>query len=184
MSFSAVEHKLKTARNIDELNFCLNQILSEKGISMYSFTYYAVHPSSRKKIKYDLASAKFRTWHEYYLDQHYDEIDTTFQSFKETNLPIFWDVREQIKYAKTKKEKQMRQDALKFGAVKGLSIPLFDAYQGHASLTLVQMKAENWLEGKNTELKFYLFVIAHCYFSFLQKHLLSLHHSEKNLLTH
>lgn len=159
---------LKNATHIDEVNIALRAILKQYNISMFTYTFYSLNPHSKEKIKYDACSENYIGWHQHYLAEHYDEIDTTHNTVNKNSLPVFWDLREQVKSAKTQKEKQMRLDSIKFGVIKGLSIPLHGIHEDYANFLVAQNKNETCLE-KWEEIQYDIFIIAHYYHSYIQK---------------
>lgn len=173
MKLSKLEVQFKSTRNVEELNALLQQYLADLKITMYSFTYYSHHTNVMHKLKYDLASPKFEVWHKHYLSEHYEEIDSDLETTHRITLPIYWNVKQQLEEARTPKERQMRLDTIEFGAEKGLSIPIHGPQEDFATFLVVQMKGESCLENWQ-ELQHELFVVAHYYYAYLQKHLLKL----------
>lgn len=179
MLISEFEILLKTARTPDQLDMILQNQLAKMGIYTFSFTYYSRHTNSLNKLKHDFASANFRIWHQHYLDQHYEEVDSTLEKVHQSNLPTFWDLQQQLKEAKTLRERQMRLDSIAFGAVKGLSIPIHGPQEDFASFLVVQMQGENCLEHWQ-KLQYELFLIGYYYYSYLQPLLLKTKKPEQN----
>lgn len=166
-----LEQAFLQAKNIRQLKLVLQSYLKTHGITSFAFTYYATDPNTLNKIKYEDCSDSYKSWHKHYLDEKYEEIDSTFDSFKTTTLPIAWNVAEQIANAKSPREKQMRLDTLKFGTEKGISIPLYGPYNGYASLLLIQKTGEKCLD-KWPKIKYEIFAMAHCYFNCMQNFLI------------
>lgn len=179
MNLRHFKNELQLAQDVIQTRYALKNFLLNYGIHTYSFTFYAIHPQSCNKIKHEFCSSNFKKWHEHYLQENYDEIDTTFDNFRVTTLPIYWEVQQQIKDAKTQKELQMRKDSYQYGARKGLSIPLYGPYQGYASLTLIQMVNETCLD-QWEEIQCDLFAGAHLFFTTLHRFLLMKHDTSKN----
>lgn len=145
----AITHLLKQlddTRNIDEINQVFQQYSSDLGIKAFAFTYYSLNPSSRKKLKYEYASPSIKPWHNYYLESGYEDIDQTLQWARQAILPVFWDVNDQLKQAKTEREKELRQESLNFGIERGFSIPIHGPQQDFAVLAIYQMKGEKTLD--------------------------------------
>lgn len=171
MQLIEFEKKLTTATNLAQLNTALTQYLATFGIKNFAFTYYSYHPNSHNKLKYDYASPNFSLWHKHYIGEAYEDIDTTLDTVYRTSLPIFWDIQQQLKEAKSPREKQMRLDSIAFGAKKGLSIPIHGPQEDFAILLLIQMHDEKCLENWQ-ELQYNLFAMAYYYYAHLQKILL------------
>jgi len=162
-----LEQSLKSAPTIAELNTVLQNFLLQLKITTFSFTYYSYYPNSLNQLKFDFTSPNFASWHQHYVNEHYEEIDSTLEKVYRTNLPTFWDLQQQLKDASSPREKQMRLDSIAFGAEKGLSIPIHGPQEDFANFLVVQMKDETCLEDW-PHLKYDLFVAAYFYYSYLQ----------------
>ncbi len=165
-------HKaLNNATRIEEVNSALKAVLKRYGISMFTYTFYSLNPHSKEKIKYDACSDNYLAWHEHYLAEGYDNIDTTHNLVSKHGLPLFWNIQEQVKEAKTEKERQMRLDSIKFGVIKGVSIPLHSTHEDYANFLVAQYKNETCLD-KWHEIQYDIFVIAHFYHQYIQNFIL------------
>jgi DNA-binding CsgD family transcriptional regulator len=171
MKLLELESALMMAKSILELNKAIVQYLRGFGITTFSFTYYYHHPSSHNKLKYDFATPNFEPWHKHYLNEGYEDIDSTLDFAHKTTLPTFWNLEQQLKEAKTPREKQMRLDSIAFGVTQGLSISIHGPQEDFATLTLVQMKNQKCLD-KWRELQYEMFAVGHYYYFYLQQHLL------------
>ena len=165
------EQTLKATHSISQLNQVLGQYLTSYGIKTFAYTYYSYHPTSQNKLKYDFATPNFLRWHKHYIEEGYEDVDSTLESVYQTVLPTFWDLQQQLKDAKSPREKQMRLDSIEFGAQKGLSIPIYGPNEDFAILLLVQMRGENCLNNSQ-ELQFEFFAAAYYYYFYMQKELL------------
>jgi len=167
-----LEHNLKQACGLDECESVLKLYLEEKQFIMYSFTYYAYHPHSNNKIKYDMCSSRFKLWHQHYLREQYNTLDSTLSTVYHTHLPVYWNIEQQLAEATSEREYQMRKDSIEFGTQSGLSIPIHGPHNNFAILLVVQMQGQDCqLELVSTQHK--LFVAAHLYYHFIQKHLIN-----------
>lgn len=119
-----LENQLAQANQLNECDAALARYLNKKGISTYSFTYYAFHPNSANKLKYDMSSANFKRWHQHYLAEQYNDIDSTLSFVYNNHLPIYWNIIQQLAQATSAVERKMRLDSLAFGTEAGLSIPI------------------------------------------------------------
>lgn len=164
--------QFQAAKNIDELNKLLAQQLTAWNISTFAFTYYAHHPLSSNKLKYEYCSRNFKIWHEHYIAEDYEEIDSTMTTVYRSNIPIAWDLQNQLAMAKSERERQMRLDSMKFGAEKGLCIPIHGCDDDFAILLIVQMKGEQTLD-ENPTIAEQLLLLGHYYFHSLQALLIS-----------
>jgi LuxR family transcriptional activator of bioluminescence operon len=164
-------NRLQKASSIRTLNDALRDYLFSYGITMFAFTYYSYAPSSINKLKYDYASPEFSVWHQHYLDEGYEDIDSTLDVVYQSRLPQPWDLREQLKQARNPRERQMRKHAIEFGAEKGISIPLHGPHDDFAILVIVQMHGQHFLE-KNPMLQYELLAVGYLYYDYLQKQLL------------
>lgn len=165
------EESLKKATSVNEINKLLEKYLAALGITTFSFTYYSYYPNSKNKLKYDFCSSNFSLWHQHYISEGYEDIDSTLDIVYQQVLPIFWDLEQQLREAKSPREKKMRLDSIAFGAEKGLSIPIHGPQEDFAILLLVQMQKQSCLE-KWVELQYEFFSAAYCYYFYLQRILL------------
>jgi LuxR family transcriptional activator of bioluminescence operon len=134
----------KTALNIQELNHQLEAALSLLNIHTFSYSHYTYHPRSKQKLKYEYCSKNFLPWHEYYLSEQHEEIDTTLHACYLSTEPFIWMLDEQLAQAKTSKERQMRIDSINFGIQGGISIPIHGPNNDFAHLVLIQMNKDNF----------------------------------------
>jgi DNA-binding CsgD family transcriptional regulator len=171
MTLELFEKQLKLARTMSELDQALQKYLASLKITTFAFTYYSYYPNSLNKIKYDICSPNFEIWHKHYLEENYEEIDTTLEKVYRKSLPEFWDLQKQLKEARTPKEKQMRLDSIEFGAEKGLSIPIHGPHEDFAILLVVQMRGEHCL-AEWQKIQYDLFAAGYYYYSYLQPILL------------
>ncbi|MBA2709886.1 MAG: LuxR family transcriptional regulator [Tatlockia sp.] len=167
-----LENELAGGNHIGACNVALNSYLKNKGITTFSFTYYAYHLNSPNKLKYDMCSANFATWHKHYLEEEYDNVDSTLRFVYNNHLPIHWNLKQQLAQASCESERKMRQDSIDFGAIEGLSIPIHGAHNNFAILLLVKMKKDN-CDLRQQSLQHEFFVASYLYFHFIQVHLLN-----------
>jgi LuxR family transcriptional activator of bioluminescence operon len=166
-----LENALVQARTITECDHALNCYLNKKGITTYSFTYYAYHPNSANRLKYDMCSHNFRLWHEHYLAEQYNNIDSTLSFVYNNHLPIYWNLKQQLTQATSENERKMREDSIAFGTESGLSIPIHGPHNNFAILLLVQMQNQHCnLQESNAQYEY--FIVAHHYYHYIQTHLL------------
>ncbi len=159
----------KNTSSIDALNNLLLVALADFHIHTFSFTYYQQHPKSTQRIKYHFCSPSYLPWHEHYLNQQYNDIDTTLHSVSKSILPLPWNLKEKTYCAKSQQEQQMRLDSIAFGATGGASIPIHAPDIEFGCMNLVQMKDETWLETlKQTQKN--LQTLAIHYFEHLRAH--------------
>ncbi|HEV2614549.1 MAG TPA: autoinducer binding domain-containing protein [Gammaproteobacteria bacterium] len=171
MKFSDYQHALKTAQSIEKLNQTLRFFLESFSIKTFSFTYFAYYQNSNHRLHYEFCTDNLKPWHQHYLEERYQDIDSTMDETSKTTLPTAWDLQEQLKHARSERERKMRLDSIAFGAEQGLSIPLYGPGKDLAILTLIQMRgeqcAEQWQKNESV-----LFAAAHYYQGYLQKQLL------------
>lgn len=165
------EDALASAMSLRACNEALCQYLEKHVITTFSFTYYSYHPHSSNKLKYETCSSNFKTWHEHYLAEQYQDIDSTLRFVYENHVPIHWDLKKQLAQASNEKERKMREDGLAFGAESGLSIPIHGPLNNFAILLVVQMRDQdcNLLDPNH---QYALFVAAQYYYHYIQQHLL------------
>lgn len=183
MKIYKFEQALKFSKSLAQVNKALEEYLNSLGIHSFAFTYHSYYPNSLHKLKYDISSANFARWHKHYISEGYEDVDTTLDVVYRTVMPTFWDLQQQLKEAKTPREKKMRLDSIQFGSEKGLSIPIHGPQEDFAILLVVQMRGETCLENWQ-ELQYELFAAAYYYYAYLQRHLLKLLPEDKeNKLT-
>ncbi|WP_419420503.1 helix-turn-helix transcriptional regulator [Legionella sp. D16C41] len=182
-------HRFAKAQTMAELSGLLSQYFTEQGIKSLAVTYYQQHTKSGNNLVYDWATPALEPWHQYYLEQQYADIDRTLESSEQAMLPILWQVNEQLKLAKNKREKRMREESIQFGIDKGLNIPINGPKGDFVVLVLHQRRYENGLEDWQNKQYIWLSV-AHIYLHFLRQFLLpkqislaSLTKREKECLT-
>lgn len=166
-----LENELVQAETIKDCDEALRAYLSQKGIHTFSFTYYAYHPNSANKLKYEMCSANFQRWHQHYLEQQYNNIDSTLSFVYNNHLPIYWNLKQQLAQAKSDDERKMREDSIAFGAEAGLSIPIHGPQNNFAILLLVQMKNES-CHFQDPKAQYEFLAAAHHYYHYIQRHLL------------
>ncbi len=166
-----LENALVQASTLADCDHALEGYLNKRGVTTFSFTYYAYHPHAANRLKYHMCSANFRVWHEHYLAEHYNNIDSTLSFAYQNHLPIYWDLQKQLAQATSDSERKMRMDSLAFGAVAGLSIPIHGPYNNFATLLLVQMQNQE-LHLKDSQMQYEYFLVAHHYYHYIQSHLL------------
>lgn len=162
---------LKSCSSLPQLNEALERYLRGLGIKTFAFTYHSYYPNSLNKLKYDFSSTNLAIWHKHYISEHYEDVDTTLDVVYRTSIPIFWDLQQQLKEAKTPREKQMRLDSIQYGTEKGLSIPIHGPQEDFAILMVAQMRGEDCLENWQ-ELQYELLSAAYYFYVFLQRQLL------------
>lgn len=172
MIFHDYQARFSAARSTKEIVEVLEEYLATFAITTFSFTYYSFYPNSLNKIKYEFSTPKFLLWHKHYIEEGYEDVDSGIDVAYQGSLPIFWEVKEQIKLAKSKREKLMREDSLKFGVEKGISIPIHGPQEDFAILLLVQMQNEQGIDKAKEHLNEF-FLMAYYYFYHLKKLLLT-----------
>lgn len=150
---NAFSEQLEQSTTTSQAELLLDQYLLAAGLPNYAFSYYAGPVTAVGQLCYSCVSTSMRAWHEYYLDQHYAEIDRTLQNNKETILPLLWHVEEQLVQAKSARERRLRQESLDFGIEKGLLIPIHGPSKEFAVLCLHQLKDQNCLENLDRQLE-------------------------------
>lgn len=170
-SLETLEHQLSGAQSLDDCKVALSKFLLNYGLGCFSFTYYTYHPLSANQLKYDVCSNNFLSWHTHYLEEQYNDIDSTLKFVYNNHLPIYWDLEQQLTQAKNEKERQMRLDSIAFGAQSGLSIPIHGPHNNFAILLLVKMQGDK-VELNNSPIQYHFLTAAHLYFHYLNAHLI------------
>lgn len=162
---------LKRASKLQEINDCLKNYLNDHSIDTFVMTcYYKTGQRNNTPVYYSYVSESFKKWHDFYHLSGYDQIDTTTYDTKLSELPVFWEIHDQIDKATTQIEYQMRLDALEFGADCGLSIPLH-ASNGERAILMISQK-QGQLGLKNWQIDQYEFLAAaYYYYGFLRHQL-------------
>ncbi|MCL9782111.1 LuxR C-terminal-related transcriptional regulator [Vibrio sp. S4M6] len=152
------------SKSLDELNNRLKKILNYYDINTFSFTYYKQPPKAIQKVQYNTCSDDYINWNLHFLSENYNTLDTTLFHSYQSSLPQKWLVAEQLKDAGSKREKQMREDSLDFGAVGGFSFPVHGPNHDFAHFVIVAMREQSFLD-KWPSLEFDLSAVARHYFS-------------------
>lgn len=138
--------KFQKATNERQMKAVLFEYFHYYKITGYAFTLYAGHTKSGRKLKYHCVSDALSSWHHFYLEQGYADLDRTLEESNTITLPLFWDLQEQLFVAKNNRELQMRKESIEYGIDKGLSIPVYGPLNDFATLTLHQFRHENCLQ--------------------------------------
>ncbi len=171
MNISTFHDRLKRANSLNALNQALCEYLSNFNIDNFAITCYGkANTTDDTGIHYSFMSSKYRIWHEHYHTQQYDRIDTTGHTTKNTELPTTWAIKEQIQQAKSKREKVMREDSLRFGLVRGASIPINRPDGEQSILMLAETQGQNCLKDWDS-IQYEIFAAAHYYDSYLRSKL-------------
>ena len=179
-SIQSFHSNLQRASKINDINDYLKQYLAANDIDTFVMTcYYKLGRKDNSVVSYSYVSDSFKAWHDYYHLCDYDQIDTTTADTKLSELPVFWEIHEQIEQATTKIERQMRLDALEFGADCGLSIPLHSAHGERAILMLAQKQGQSGLKDWQSR-QYEFFTAGYYYYSHLKEKLLKENPQEDN----
>jgi DNA-binding CsgD family transcriptional regulator len=146
MKIQELAEKLEKVNTTQQAETLLQGYLLQFKFRSYAFTYYSGHVKSGQKLKYHFVSSALRPWHLHYLEQAYADVDRTLEVNQMSTLPLFWDVHEQIKNAKNKREHRIRAESIEFGIHQGLSLPVFGPNKDFAALALHQFAGEHCLE--------------------------------------
>lgn len=175
MNLEEFHKKLKRATNTDTINKKLKLFLKNYGINTYAMTcYYQNGRNQNSIVKYSHVSPNFQLWHDHYHAEQYDDIDSTSQQTLHGNLPVFWEIQQQISQARTQREKEMRLAALQFGADCGLTIPVNRAQGEQAILLVEQLQGQNCLNNWES-IQFELLAAAHYYDHYLRQQMIKEH---------
>ena len=172
ITHSEFEQALKASKSLDQLKLVLTDYLDNLNFTMYAFTYYQYQPTTQHKLKYEFSSKSYQRWHEHYIAEGYEDIDSTLDSVRRDTLPTLWDIKKQLENAKSERERNMRLDSIEFGIEKGLSIPIHGPFEDFAILVVSQKKGEHCLE-KWRELKYNLFIRAYLFYHYIEKHFIT-----------
>ncbi len=171
MDIKALKSAVKRASTLSQLNLILNAYLSNLNIKTFSFTYYAAFPKANQKPKYEYTSDNFKLWHEHFVEENYDYVDSTMDELYHSIIPVTWNIQDQIANAKSNREKEMRLNSLEFGADKGVCIPLRGPNDEFANLMVEQMQGETCMEHL-PQIQDQLFIAGQYYFHYIRKLLL------------
>lgn len=155
------------ATTTHQLNQVLEHYLKSLNIDTFAYTYYSKQPTSLNKLKYEHCSKNFELWHKHYINEHYEDIDTTLDITHQSIKPICWDLETQLKTAKTPRERKMRMDAIHFGVEKGISIPIHGPSEDFAILMVAQRTHQTCLEPLLQQ-PFELFTVAYYFYDYMK----------------
>ncbi len=171
MEIKVFKREVKRATKLQQLNQILNLYLTELNIHTFSFTYYAAFPKANQKPKFEHTSDNFKLWHKHFVEENYDYVDSTMDELYQSIIPVTWNIHDQIANAKSNREKEMRLHSLKFGADKGVCIPLRGPNDEFANLMVEQMQGETCMENLS-QIQDQLFIAGQYYFHYVRKLLL------------
>lgn len=145
MKISQLEAKLAASVTIKHSEKILSEYLASFGFKHFAVTYYSGHIKSGSKLRYDFVSPALQIWHQYYLEQAFADSDRTLQENHTRTLPLYWDVQQQLIQAKNPRETLIREESIKFGIDKGLSLPIHGPNNNFLCWTLHQCQGERCL---------------------------------------
>jgi DNA-binding CsgD family transcriptional regulator len=156
------------SKNIKEINKLLTEGLALFHIKSFAFTLYTQFPTSKGIIQYSYASGPLRSWHEYYLSNHFEDSDRTLQSTKNGLEPIHWDVNKQAQVAKSSRETRLREESKAHGISRGISLPIHGPHDDFASLVIHERRGEHCFEKINAHLH-EIHIFGYYYYTQLKK---------------
>ena len=168
---SAFETQLDQSTTLDQLDKVLVIYLNSWKISGYTFSYYARIQDKKQKLRHELVSPRMSTWHSYYHEENFSHIDQSGYEIKKSLTPAIWYTQQQLREAKTEKDRLIREQSIEFGVTMGLSIPVHGPTGDYAELTLRQFREENCLEAWQ-EHKYAWQLAALYYYQALRNHFL------------
>lgn len=136
---------LEDSKSERALKASIHHYLTQYGFNAFAFTYYSGHIKTGRKLKFHLVSDALRPWHLHYLEQAYADVDRTLETIHTQTLPLYWNVHEQLKHAKNKRERRIRLESIEFGIHRGLSLPVHGPNLDFAVLTLHEFRDETCL---------------------------------------
>ncbi len=142
--------------------------LTSFSIKRYAFTFYSDHVKSGRKLEYHCVSSALNDWHVHYLEQNYADVDRTLEESHASSLPIFWDVQEQLKNVKNKREQRIREESIEFGIDRGLSLGAHGPNGDFVVLVLHQFKNEVCLKNYKKH-QFEWLCAAQIFYHFIKK---------------
>lgn len=145
MNLQHLKQLLQQSHDLVKLQQCLVKFFESFAITSVAFTHYEYSAQAKFIPCYDWATSPLKPWHDYYLAQGFNEVDSTLNYSASVNLPLLWDVTQQLAEAKQGREQQIREESLSFGIDKGLSIPLYGPQMDFAVLVLHQRQHEKGL---------------------------------------
>jgi LuxR family transcriptional activator of bioluminescence operon len=146
MDLIELKNALSNSLTMKKALGAFSEYLNSFGCRDFAFTYYSGHIKTGRKVIFDYATPKLLAWHNYYLGQDYADIDRTLEESSNIVLPLYWDVKEQFRNTKSRREKRMRKESIEFGIDVGLSVPIHGPNYDFATLTLHQFKGKHCLE--------------------------------------
>ncbi len=145
MNIPTLKEHLQNITRLSQFQLAFQTFIAQYQITHYAFTYYSRHANSENKIKYSYSSKPYKGWHEHYLTEKYENVDSTMITVYRSATPIHWDLQQQLAEAKTERERQMRLDSIEYGAEKGVCIPIHGPFEDFAAFVLVQMNGQSFL---------------------------------------
>ncbi len=170
-SINDLKQKLKAATSEMEVNQVLISHLALSKHDLFSYTCYDTCQSIIQRVKYDICSIAYANWHRHYLEENYGNIDSTHQKVSNNQLPLFWKIEDQLKAARTQKEKRMRKDSIAYGIKGGVSVPIHSSDNLYANFLIAtrDISPKAWDDFRQKEHEFFL--MAYYYHHYLHLHL-------------
>ena len=140
MELTDFARQSRRAKSIAELMQLAESYLLQQQVTCFAFTYYDQHPSSKRPVRYEFASAAIRPWHDYFLESGFEDVDQTLRWSKQAVLPLVWDLQTQLQSAKSPREQRIREESIAYGIARGASVPIHGPGNDFATLTIYQLK--------------------------------------------
>ena len=166
-----ISELFEQAQTVKELTRSLQDYFKQYAITSISLTYYSQHIKTGRKLVYDWVTKPLKPWHDYYLEQGYADVDRTLEKSAHAELPLFWDVHEQLLVAKNAREKRIRLESIEYGIDKGLSMPVHTPQGDIIMVVLHQRVGEQGLCNYKSDQFEWLGVLHH--FAYFMRQLLT-----------
>lgn len=136
------QQKLKAARTTETLAVVLEAGLKAKGIYYYTFHYYDGHPRTGTPLKYNTCAKMLCSWQAYFNENHGDLFDTTLLTVYDSYLPYYWQIKEQLKHARSETEYVMREKLKHLKLIDAYTFPVHGPYEAFSTLTVYRHQTQ------------------------------------------
>ncbi len=123
----------KTAKAVDRV---FREILINLNCNEFTYTFYSKGFNSSRILKYEYTSESLQQWHNHFIKEDYEAVDSIGQKVRSSIIPVQWDLREEYKRARAT-EKKMFAEALDYGLSTGISIPIYNP-KGEVAILVIQ----------------------------------------------
>lgn len=130
--------QINQAQTLNELDTLFQSIVNELHCHEFTYTFYSKDFNTSKILQHEYASDYLKKWHEHFVEKDYESVDSIGRKVRTSVVPVVWDLRMEHERARAT-EKQMFKEALDYGLITGVSIPIYNA-KGEVAILVMHSK--------------------------------------------